>query len=71
MVTLHSKTLLSSTRPAEKPSTGCLWRSKIHQKKKTKINQKKKRSKGERKKKIAWKRIGLTSELLLEEEASL
>jgi hypothetical protein len=27
MVTCHSNTLLSSTSPAEKPSTGCLARS--------------------------------------------
>lgn len=29
MVTLHSKMLVSSTKPAENPSTGCLQRSAI------------------------------------------
>lgn len=39
MDTLHSKTLLSSTNPAENPSTGFLQRSAQNQKKKnTKFN---------------------------------
>lgn len=29
MVTLHSKMLVSSTKPAENPSTGCLQRSEM------------------------------------------
>lgn len=36
MVTLHSNMLLSSTNPAEKPSTGFLLRSKEIKKKKKK-----------------------------------
>ena len=41
MVTCHSKTLLSSTSPAENPSTGCLARSAPHtpQKRKPQIDQ--------------------------------
>ena len=41
MVTLHSNKLLSSTKPAENPSTGCLQRSA----RKKSTNQKKKEKK--------------------------
>ena len=40
MVTLHSKISLSSTKPAEKPSTGFLQRSANERKKKFQIGNK-------------------------------
>lgn len=40
-MTLHSKTLLSSTKPAEKPSTGCLQRSEATKKDQKKIRKNK------------------------------
>lgn len=78
MVACHSKTLLSSTSPAENPSTGCLARSAPHtpQKRKPQIDQlinprrkqKKKKSSGNG---CRGTQAGRTSELLLEEEARL
>ena len=75
MVTCHSKTLMSSTSPAENPSTGCLARSAPHipQKKTTNrsTNQSAKEAKTSTGNGCRGTQAGRTSELLLQEEARL
>jgi hypothetical protein len=76
MVTCHSKTLLSSTSPAENPSTGCLARSAPNTYHKKTTNRSTNQSAEEAKKKSSGNgctgtKAGRTSELLLEEEARL
>lgn len=68
MVTLHSKILLSSTKPAEKPSTGCLQRSA---KKKGLIRRSQKESKSKEEKKKVIIIVIITFELFLKEKAGL